>query len=339
MVLKQFNKNYSSFILFIILLLFLFPQINFAKISDRNAIKTFWQEAPIMPGAAKYFIRTEKIEKKTKSLNNHPIKISEDVLRKMLKQLSYKYDRSEPEIPLFSKKGLLLLTEYIPKALMTAKPNEDITFVVKGNHRSARWAFQEERLSSGRLFVANNQLNLIMGSIQVDLQPTLDEQYMGNVWETTKLSYDIGHRRKKGEFEGLILVHNQNKGIHRKSNERKDWFVFTNTAYKQAKETIDYDKTSKEQQQQQYQTLQQQIDSLQKQLNKPSRQQPRRTVPPTQQQQIQEKKPPVVTKKQKNKDNAHVTEQRLKTIDNLYKKGILSEAEYQRKRNEILKGI
>ena len=78
---------------------------------------------------------------------------------------------------------------------------------------------------------------------------------------------------------------------------------------------------------------------MQKQLNKPSRQQPRRTAPPTQQQQIQEKKPPVVTKKQKNKDNAHVTEQRLKTIDNLYKKGILSEAEYQRKRNEILKGI
>jgi len=34
-----------------------------------------------------------------------------------------------------------------------------------------------------------------------------------------------------------------------------------------------------------------------------------------------------------------VIEQRLKTIDNLYKKGILSEEEYQRKRNEILKGI
>ena len=338
MMLKQFNKNYSSFILFIILFLFLFPQINFAKISDRNAVRTFWQEAPIMPGAAKYFIRTEKIEKKTKSLNNHPIKISEDVLRKMLKQLSYKYDRSEPEIPLFSKKGLLLLTEYVPKALMTAKPNEDITFVVKGNHSSARWSFKEERLSSGRLFVANNQLNLIMGSIQVNLQPTLDEQYMGNVWETTKLSYDIGHRGKKAEFEGLILVYNQNKGIHRKSNERKDWFVFTNTAYKQAKETIDYDKTGKEQQRKQYQTLQQQIDSLQKQLNKPSRQEPRRTAPPPQQ--IQKKLPrPVISKKPKNNNDPLVTEQRLKTIDNLYKKGILSEEEYKRKRNEILKGI
>ena len=42
----------------------------------------------------------------TKSLNKHPIKINENVLRVMFKQLSYKYDRDEPEIPLFSKKEL-----------------------------------------------------------------------------------------------------------------------------------------------------------------------------------------------------------------------------------------
>ena len=339
MLYNFFKKKKSIFIISIILL-FAFPTINFAKISDKNEVQTFWQEAPILPGAAKYFIRTEKIEKKTKVLNNHPIKISGDILTKMFKQLSYKYDRNEPEIPVFSNKELMLLSEYVPQALMNAKPNEDVTFVIKGPHSSARWSFSEERLTSGRLFVANNQLNLIIGAVQVNLQPTLDEQYMGNVWETAKLVYDIGHRRKLSEYEGLIVVFNQSKkGIFRKSNERKDWFIFTNTAYKQAKETIDFDKTGKEQQRQQYQTLQQQIDSLQKQLNKPSRQEPRSTAPPTQRQQIQKKKPPVITKKQKNKDNARVVEQRLKTIDNLYKKGILSEEEYQRKRNEILKGI
>ena len=103
MIYNIFKKNYSNLILLIFFLLVLFPQINFAKISDKRAVTTFWTEAPIMPGAAKYFIRTEKIEKKTKNLNNHPIKISEDILRKMLKQLSYKYDRDQPEIPLFSK--------------------------------------------------------------------------------------------------------------------------------------------------------------------------------------------------------------------------------------------
>ena len=254
----------------------------------------------------------------------------------MLKQLSYKYDRSEPEIPLFSKKGLLLLTEYIPKALMTAKPNEDITFVVKGNHRSARWAFQEERLSSGRLFVANNQLNLILGSIQENLQPTLEERYQGNVWETAKIIYDIGHRRKEAKYEGLIVVFDQNnKGIYRKSNERKDWFIFTNTAYKQAKEDINAKKMSKEQ----YKTLQQQIDTLQRQLNQP-KQQRNVSSPPPQQQIQKRKKEPVISKKQiNNNDNSRVIEQRLKTIDSLYKKGILSEEEYQEKKIEILKGI
>ena len=292
MIYNPFKKNRSSLILLAFFSLFLFPQINFAKISDRRAVKTFWQEAPIMPGAAKYFIRTERIEKKTKALNNHPIKISEDILRKMLKQLSYKYDRDQPEIPLFSKKELMLLTEHVPKALMMAKPTEDITFVIKGTHASARWSFSEERLTAGRLFIANNQLNLIIGAVQVSLQPTLDEQYMGNVWETTKLVYDIGHRKKAAEYEGMIVVYNQSKkGIYRKSNDRKDWFIFTNTAYKQARQQEDSKKLGKEQ----YKTLQQQIDTLQKQLNKegqPQQRQQQYTPPPQQRQQIQRKKTP-----------------------------------------------
>ena len=88
----------------------------------------------------------------------------------------------------------------------------------------------------------------------------------------------------------------------------------------------------------QYKTLQQQIDTLQRQLNQPKQQ---RNVPSPPQQQIQKrKKEPVISKKQiNNNDNSHVTEQRLKTIENLYKKGILSEEVYQKKRNEILKGI
>ena len=331
MIYNIFKKNYSSLILLIFFLLVLFPQINFAKISDRRAVTTFWTEAPIMPGAAKYFIRSEKIEKKTKNLNNHPIKISEDILRKMLKQLSYKYDRDQPEIPLFSKKELRLLTENVPNALMMAKPTEDITFVIKGSHASARWSFSEERLTAGRLFVTNNQLNLIIGAVQVSLQPTLDEQYMGNVWETTKLVYDIGHRKKAAEYEGMIVVYNQNKkGIYRKTSKRKDWFVFTNAAYKSAKEEINVKKLPKEQ----YKTLQQQIDSLQKQLNKQPSQQ--RNVPSPS---PQKKKEPVVSKKQTSKDKSRVLEQRLNTIDNLYKKGILSEEEYKKKRNEILKGL
>ena len=335
MIFNLFHKNYSSLILFILLSIFLFPRINFAKISDKNAIKTFWQEAPIMPGAAKYFIRTEKIEKKTKSLNNHPIKIPEVILRKMLKQLSFKYDRDHPEIPLFSEKELILLSEYVPIAFMNAKPDEDITFVIKGPHSSKRWSFSEERLTAGRLFVANNQLNLILGSIQEDLQPTLEERYQGNVWETAKIIYDIGHRRKEAKYEGLIVVFDQNnKGIYRKSNERKDWFIFTNTAYKQAKEDINAKKMSKEQ----YKTLQQQIDTLQRQLNQP-KQQRNVSSPPPQQQIQKRKKEPVISKKQINNNNSHVTEQRLKMIENLYKKGILSEEEYQKKRNEILKGI
>ena len=334
------KKKYLNLALFIVLFIFVFPQINSAKISDRRAVKTYWSEAPIMPGAAKYFVRTEKIEKKAKSLNNHPIKLNENTLRVMLKQLSYKYDRDEPEIPLFSKKELILLSENVSKALMEAQPNEDVTFVIKGPHKSTRWGFAEDRLTAGRIFVSNNQLNLIFGSVQVNLQPTLDERYQGNVWETAKLTYDIGYRKKKIKYEGLIVVYNQKKkGIYRKSTDRKDWFVFTNDAYKQARQGENQKNLGKEQ----YKTLQQQIDTLQKQLNKQDQPQQRKqqyTPPPQQRQQIQRKKEqPVVTKKRTNASDANVLEQRIKTIEQLYKKGILSEEEYKKKRNEILKGL
>ena len=174
MFVNFFQKSFFLLILFSLIFLINYPKYTFAKISDKNATNTFWQVSPIMPGAAKYFIRTEKIEKKTKVKNNHPINISGDILRKMFKQLSYKYDRNEPEIPLFSNKELMLLSEFVPKAIKIAKPNEDVTFVIKGPHRSARWSFSEDRLTAGRIFIANKQLNLILGSVQVGLQPTLD---------------------------------------------------------------------------------------------------------------------------------------------------------------------
>ena len=301
-------------------------------------MQTFWQEAPILPGAAKYFIRTEKIGKKTKVLNNHPIKISGDILRAMFKQLAYKYDRNEPEIPVFSNKELILLSEYVPLALMTAKPSEDVTFVIKGPHSSKRWSFKEERLTAGRLFVANNQLNLIIGAVQVNLQPTVGERYMGNVWETTKVVYSTGRRVKATEFEGLIVIYDKNKGIYRKTNERKDWFVFTNTAYKAAKGNIDGNKALPKKQ---YETLQQQIDSLQKQLNnkKSKQQQKKLSPPPTRQRKIEKRENSESNKQTNAKNNSRAIEQRLKTIENLYKKGMLTEEEYQKKRNGILKGI
>ena len=337
----RFSKKSFILIHAILIICFIFFPTNksSAKISDRYEVKSFWEIQPIMPGAAKYFIRTEKIEKKTKSLNNHPIKISPVILRKMLKQLSYKYDRKYPEIPLFSEKELVLLSEYVPSAFRSAKPNEDVTFVIKGPHSSQRWSFKEDRLTAGRMFIANNQLNLILGAVQVNLQPTLDEQYQGNVWETARLKYDTGRRQKEAEYDGMIVVFDdKRRGIYRKSNNRKDWFVFTNTAYKQAKEDIDSKKTSKEQ----YKTLQEQIDTLQKQLNQKPNQ--RRSAPPPRtrtRQQTEERNRAVVSppKKTIKQNNPNVVEQRLNTINNLYKKGILSEEEYNKKRDEILKGL
>ena len=336
----KIRKTYKLkfLILLAIIFSFFFSQENSARISNKYEVKVYWEEQPIVPRAAKYFIRTEKIEKNAKP-NNHPIKIPPQALKKMLRELSYKYDRDKQAIPLFSKKELELLSKHATDALRSAKSTEDVTFVVKGLHSSARWAFAEERLTTGRIFVANSQLNLILGSVQLSLQPTIAERYEGNVWETTKINPVLGFRSKVGEeYEGIITVYDEKqKGIYRKSAKRKDWFVFTNVAYQRA---MDTPQPGGGPSQKEYESLQKQIDQLQKNINRqqkqPNRQLNRQPNKPQQRQQLNK------TKKQNsvsNKDEQNVIEERLKTLDSLYKKGILSESEYKRKRKEILGGI
>ena len=76
MFLSILKKNFSFvFITLVIFFYSLFENTSLAKISDKYEVQTFYEEAPIMPGAAKYFIRTERIEKKTKVSNNHPMRI------------------------------------------------------------------------------------------------------------------------------------------------------------------------------------------------------------------------------------------------------------------------
>lgn len=334
------NKKVINFLLLIFFINFSFSQEIIAKLSDKYAVRTYYKEAPIMPGAAEYFVRSEKIERKTKLLNNHPIKIPSNVLKRMFAQLSYKYDREENAIPLFSNKELNLLSDNVSKALSVARPNEDITFVIKGPHSSTRWSFREDRLNAGRIFVANNQLNIILGAVQVGLQPTLPERYQGNVWETQSISYDIGYRKKKAKFDGLIIVYDEKKkGIFRKSAKRKDWFIFTNVAYKRALGVDNSNKQQKGMSDAEYKDLQRQIDSLQKRIgNEKSTPAPvpKRNVKRTPKNQSNQN---LNSNKSSKKNNSIILEQRLKTIENLFKKGILSEEEYQRKRQEILSGI
>ena len=81
---------------------------------------------------------------------------------------------------------------------------------------------------------------------------------------------------------------------------------------------------------------------MQKQLNQPQQQKQQRnyTPPPQQQQQIKRASPRKQSpENSKNNNDPKVIEQRLKTIDSLYNKGMLSDEEYKRKRNEILKGL
>ena len=57
---KKIKTPYKYIVFYFLVFFFIifFPQINIAKVSNKNAVKTLWKEAAVIAGAAKYFIRT-----------------------------------------------------------------------------------------------------------------------------------------------------------------------------------------------------------------------------------------------------------------------------------------
>lgn len=101
--------------------------------------------------------------------NDHPAKLSANLIRKTLGSLEVQFEGEEKPVPVFSPEELEILGETISKGLAVAGPDEDITFAIAGMHQG-----QTTRgISSYRLFVNDDRLNLIIG--------TLHEKYTENM--------------------------------------------------------------------------------------------------------------------------------------------------------------
>ena len=78
--------------------------------------------------------------------------------------------------PLFTRKTLETLTPQLVLALQKAAPGDDITFAVIGLHDALYGLTKEPRVTTGRLFVRNGRLNLIVGLAQRDVNEREDRR-------------------------------------------------------------------------------------------------------------------------------------------------------------------
>lgn len=143
--------------------------------------------------------------------NQHPIVLDVAEVRDALKSLELWVDggffRNEEAVPVFSADEVSTIFRYIAEALAQAKPDEDVVFNVKGYGAVAFDIAREKYWTSGRVFYANDKLNLIIGSYQVrkDRGKRQAEGAYGVLDDYSDLNFDHGGRDDKVKMPGRIV--------------------------------------------------------------------------------------------------------------------------------------
>lgn len=158
--------------------------------------------------------------------NDHPVTLAAEDVERMLVDLRFRFADQEPEAPpaaVFNPEQVKVLGEALATGLAMAEPFQDVTFSVVGAHRLSPGAFaRRNRLTAGRLFFREGELNLILGEIQ---SPYRKKNIYGRINEDFyPRQYGSRTQAEKHESE---LVATAGIGLHGDpQGERVDWVVF-----------------------------------------------------------------------------------------------------------------
>lgn len=151
--------------------------------------------------------------------NSHPFDISEDQLSRLLGSIEVSRAASVGEESVFTFEELATIVPPLTEALSKAGPNQDITFAVAG-HRGMFGRFSPESITTGRLFVRDDTLNLIFGLMQARLD-------IGELDYTGVDPKVIPGSRSEDAGDDVWQI---DPGLGRLRQARGDWVVFNRAA-------------------------------------------------------------------------------------------------------------
>jgi hypothetical protein len=123
--------------------------------------------------------------------NDHPAQLDAANLRAMLGSLQVRFAEKsgsllgglkthilgdEKPVTMFTDKELAILGDALSTSLAQAGPRQDITFVIVGIHRELIGFSHDRAFITGRVFVQDGKLNLIIGSLHKGYEPNLDRR-------------------------------------------------------------------------------------------------------------------------------------------------------------------
>lgn len=225
----------------------------------------------------------------------------------------------------FSTQQAQLLGQYIALGLAKATPGQDIVFAL-GRTDKGFLGIRDLNYTSGRVFYAGGKLNVLIGEYRRSPDKFQERAASSAGIEEIKYYFSHGKRSKSSDFN-LAVVTGEGIDTHDAGgNRRRDWFVIdvrqaaATLAARIAQENQSAGGADSEAMRQEAARLAQERRELRLEMARMRRD--------------------MELQDAAQGDAAMPTvEARLKTLEELRGKGLITDAEYQRKREEVLKDL
>lgn len=264
------------------------------------------------------FVRIESQDRDSimVAANDHPANLSPNLIRKTLGSLEVQFEGVEKPVPVFSQEELEVLGEAVSKGLAQAGEDEDITFAIAGIHKGQA----EPEISTCRLFINNDQLNLIIG--------TLHEKYTVNM-DRSRHPLVPGSRKYAPHTTNWTIA--PRTGMKYKTNgaltsdvvTRYDWLIMNPTpdTFREAAQIWENSAQFESEQQK----IQQKIQKMEQSIE--------------QMKQTSATGAPVTAPAPAGPMELNKIEQRLQILQQLKDKGLINDDEFRSKKQDILDSI
>ncbi len=261
--------------------------------------------------------------------NEHPVELDEKDIRFALKALQYNdkaFLKGEIRKSVFSISQITILSKQIAKGLRLANSTQDIVFVLQGS-KKALAVLTRKYAVAGRIFYKEGKLNIILGEYELARNDAFEKVYDPGGYRELPYNFNLGRRSKSsnkfdGDLTGITGIDNK-----RTDNEiRQDWIridvAVASKAYvteKDAKENASTTKFDRK--------LQEESAKLAKQRREMRAEMARMRK---QVKDIENNKAPISVKS---------IEERMAMLDQLLGKKLITQEEYDSKRQDILNDI
>lgn len=173
------------------------------------------------------YVRLVEIESDAE-LNDHPVVLDELELQQALASLQLWAEgglsRGEEAVIVYPPKQAAQIAHYVVEALNEATTDEDVVFNVRGYNDVMLSLAKNLEWTTGRVFYQDKKLNLIIGEYRktVDRGKKNVEGAFGIINDYSNMQFTQGSRRYKGKMPGRIVT---TKGIQIPADGklRPDW--------------------------------------------------------------------------------------------------------------------